>query len=102
VTREELFVVLQDMCANAYWYGEDTGDYDMVDIKNQYWFYRHSGAIAMDGCKADSAVTSINVTTTEPLPDVVLVNGVEYRREQVSGRGDLRPILDWQLEECEE
>jgi hypothetical protein len=43
-------------------------------------------------------MTSINVTTTEPLPDVVLVNGVEYRREQVSGRGDLRPILDWQLD----
>jgi hypothetical protein len=26
------------------------------------------------------AMTSINVTTTEPLPEVVLVNGVEYRR----------------------
>lgn len=30
--------LLRELCINAYWYGEDTGDYDMTRVHEQDWF----------------------------------------------------------------
>ena len=30
--------ILRELCENAYWYGEQTGDYDMTFIKDEPWY----------------------------------------------------------------